>query len=585
MPAYLGNINVENFNIGNTAIVGVGGGTFFPTDTDAIAFISASAITASADINAINYLVTSLKAYDLWDDMVVFYPMVGATTSSMKWNLMNPVDTDEAFRLTYYGGVSASSKGLVFSGAANTFANTHFFSTTDFAVTPAFPPIAANLLDSFSNGIYSQTTGSIAGYAAGTRNTGTGLRYVIQTSNGTSSTLLYRNTDIIATLSGVQDGGGLFATSFTTGSQIYYRNDAQLGTKSIGGTNVVVYMGSAYSYVLGANNGSSNSNFPLISNPSQITLSTAFMGSYLNPTKYADLNNIIQGYNNILGRKIIDSTPVTTTTTTTAGPTTTTSTTSTTTTTTVSTPATQFIATAGITNPTQQNAIIDLYDDLVGAGLWTKFVAIYPFVGGTSTSHRYNLKNTAAFPLTFNGGWTHNSNGVTSNGTTAYASTGLLPNSYYEGDISIGVYSRTAGQSGVDFGSNGGIDPSDELSLQIRSTGDVSILEAAGYTNTNGTNTSGLGLFVGNVYAASQIYNGVYANGVKQGGGSNFSTINFNNRELSIAALTGPAFTTPTEFAARNYALALFGNGLVPAEQTTLYNIIQTYQTALSRQV
>jgi hypothetical protein len=583
MPAYLGNINVENFNIGNTAIVGVGGGTFFPTDTDAIAFISASAITASADINAINYLVTSLKAYDLWDDMVVFYPMVGATTSSMKWNLMNPQDTDAAFRLEYYGGVSASSKGLVFSGAANTFANTNFYSSLDLGATSAFPPIAGNLLDSFSNGIYSETTGSITGYAAGTRaSSATFTRYVIQTSNGSKSTVLFGNNFISASFTGLQDGGGLFATSFTTGSQIYYRNDTSLGTKS--STSSVV-MDDDYTYVLGANNQSSNSNFPLIANPSQITIATAFMGSYLNPTKYADLNNIIQGYNNILGRKMVDSTPVTTTTTTTAGPTTTTSTTTTTTTTTVSTPATQFIATAGITNPTQQNAIIDLYDDLVSAGLWTKFVAIYPFVGGTQTSHTYNLKNTAAFPLTFNGGWTHNSNGVTSNGTTAYASTGLLANSYYEGDISIGVYSRTAGQSGVDFGSNGGIDPSDELSLQIRSTGDVSILEAAGYTNTNGTNTSGLGLFVGNVYAATQLYNGVYANGVKQGAGTNFSTINFNNRELSIAALTGPAFTTPTEFAARNYALALFGNGLVPAEQTTLYSIIQTYQTALSRQV
>lgn len=582
MPAYLGNINVENFNIGNTAIVGIGGGTFFPTDADAIAFISASAITGSADINAINYLVTSLKAYDLWDDMVAFYPMVGATTSSMKWNLMNPQDTDEALRLEYYGGVSASSKGLVFSGAANTFANTNFYSSTDSAVTPAYPPIGANMSHNFSNGIYSETTGSILGYAAGIRNTGTISRYAIQTSDSSAvSRVLYGNSDMQAQLGGTQTGGGLFAISFTTGSQKYYRNDVELASKTVTNT---VFNTNVYTYVLGANNGSGNSNFPLISNPSQITIATAFMGAYLNPTKYLQLNDIIQGYNNILGRKIVDSVP-TTTTSTTSTSTTSTTTTTTTTTTTATTPATQFINTAGITNPTQQNAIIDLYDDLVLAGLWNKFVAIYPFVGGTSTSHRYNLKNTAAFQLTFNGGWTHNSNGVTSNGTTAYATTGIIPNGYYEGDTSIGVYSRTAGQSGVDFGSAGGIDPTDELSLQIRSSGDQSILEQSGYTNTNGTNTSGLGLFVGNVYAASQIYNGVYANGVKQGGGNNFSQVNYNNIELYIGALASTSFNPPTKFAARNYALALFGSGLQPAEQTTLYNIIQTYQTALSRQV
>ena len=51
--------------------------------------------------------------------------------------------------------------------------------------------------------------------------------------------------------------------------------------------------------------------------------------------------------------------------------------------------------------------------------------ALYPFVGGTATSHKFNLKDPrdldAAFRLQFNGGWTHNSNGVTPNGTNGYA--------------------------------------------------------------------------------------------------------------------------------------------------------------------
>jgi hypothetical protein len=54
-------------------------------------------------------------------------------------------------------------------------------------------------------------------------------------------------------------------------------------------------------------------------------------------------------------------------------------------------------------------------------------IAVYPFVGGTATTHKYNLVDPqdtdAAFRLTFVGGITHNSNGITSNGSTGYANT------------------------------------------------------------------------------------------------------------------------------------------------------------------
>ena len=84
-----------------------------------------------------------------------------------------------------------------------------------------------------------------------------------------------------------------------------------------------------------------------------------------------------------------------------------------------------FITAAGITDPTQQSAIITLVTDLKGYGLWTKMKAIYPFVGGTATTHKFNLKNPldtdGAFRLSFSGGWTHSANGALPNGTNAFA--------------------------------------------------------------------------------------------------------------------------------------------------------------------
>ena len=68
-------------------------------------------------------------------------------------------------------------------------------------------------------------------------------------------------------------------------------------------------------------------------------------------------------------------------------------------------------------------------------------MAIYPLVGGTASSQKYNLKDPrdldVAYRLTFYGGWTHSSNGITGNYTNTYADTNIL--NYNLGQI--GAYS------------------------------------------------------------------------------------------------------------------------------------------------
>lgn len=91
-----------------------------------------------------------------------------------------------------------------------------------------------------------------------------------------------------------------------------------------------------------------------------------------------------------------------------------------------------FIVAAGITDSTQKRAIDRLVKNLKGYGIWTKCLAIYPFVGGTSTTHKFNLKDPrdldAAFRLAFAGTITHDANGITPGGTTAdYADTFFDP--------------------------------------------------------------------------------------------------------------------------------------------------------------
>jgi hypothetical protein len=111
--------------------------------------------------------------------------------------------------------------------------------------------------------------------------------------------------------------------------------------------------------------------------------------------------------------------------------------------------ATAFITAAGITNLTQTAVINTLVNDLKTYGLWSKMKAIYPMVGGSAQSHKFNLKDPrdldVAFRLTFSGGWTHSSTGILPNGTNAYADTKLIPSQQYStnSSVSFGVYSRT----------------------------------------------------------------------------------------------------------------------------------------------
>lgn len=242
-----------------------------------------------------------------------------------------------------------------------------------------------------------------------------------------------------------------------------------------------------------------------------------------------------------------------------------------------------FIIAAGITNPTQQSAIIDLVSQLKGVGLWERMYAIYPFVGGNANSHKYNLKNPqdtdAAFRLTFFGNWTQNSNGITGNGTDTYAQTYLSPQAFSMSlNGSIGVYSRTNVQnSGYDMGAYD--IGTNQLGLISRFV-DGKFYAGMPIDGVNtATNNNSLGLFT-----ACQT-NGFNVTGYKN------STQLVNNSDGFTTSISNPIYIGATyggiaaSSSTRNYAFAFIGNSLTASQVTAYYTIIQTFQTSLGRQV
>lgn len=119
--------------------------------------------------------------------------------------------------------------------------------------------------------------------------------------------------------------------------------------------------------------------------------------------------------------------------------------------------ATAFTLAAGITDAIQKEAICVFVTALKAAGIWTKFRAIWPYVGGNATAHSFNLKDPTKFQLTFFNGFIHDALGVTGNGVNTYARTGFFPMAEIAtqaelDNLSMGSYS-TVVADGYDFGS------------------------------------------------------------------------------------------------------------------------------------
>jgi hypothetical protein len=240
-----------------------------------------------------------------------------------------------------------------------------------------------------------------------------------------------------------------------------------------------------------------------------------------------------------------------------------------------------FITTASITDPTQQSAINQLVLDLKSANVWSKLNAVYPFIGGNASSHSYNLINTSNYQLTFNGGWTHSSTGVTPNGTNAYAQTGLVPRGLLGvNDTHISVYSRTNDITGVrtEIGSSSASN-TDNLYATYMLAGNNYIGINQFGDSIGAALTSSLGMMLLNRSVSTSISR--FYNNVK-------TTVSSNSTNTSTQQIVLSAFNnggTIKNYSNKELAFSTIGASLTDTEASDFYTAVQTFQTTLGRQV
>ena len=236
-------------------------------------------------------------------------------------------------------------------------------------------------------------------------------------------------------------------------------------------------------------------------------------------------------------------------------------------------------AASGSLTYTEVTATQTLVADLKANSLWTPMKAIYPMVGASAAACAQNLKSSS-FTGTFTSGWTFASTGVTPNGTSAFMNTGLNSNTQLSSSLSFAIYSRTAIIGLADYSNAITAGNNIIAYLNYAALSSAQWLGGAGYvlyTNTN----SGRG-FYNNQRINSTTVN-AFINSTKALINTTDVFLGWPNNNMNIGAyLLNGNFS---QSVVRENAFASIGDGLLDAQASAFYTIVQNFQVALSRAV
>jgi hypothetical protein len=232
-----------------------------------------------------------------------------------------------------------------------------------------------------------------------------------------------------------------------------------------------------------------------------------------------------------------------------------------------------FLTTASITDATIKSATNKFVLDVKGYSLWTKVKAIFPYVGGTSSTHSYNLKNPSQYQITWSGGITHSSNGVLFGGVNGYGNTNFASNSFTSANnFGVSSYVRNNNDAGGDIG----VFAPDLRYVSSRLSGysyfgigntymAQATTNSQGFWNVNRTSASvvkafknGSSYITGTTGAGTLSTQNLFVGALNQSGSANFYT-------------------------GKQHALDAIHDGFTDAEAANWYTAVQAFQTALSR--
>jgi hypothetical protein len=237
-----------------------------------------------------------------------------------------------------------------------------------------------------------------------------------------------------------------------------------------------------------------------------------------------------------------------------------------------------FATATGITDTTILGALNTFDLGLISNGLDSKMKAIYPFVGSTSTTQKFNFMDSRdldiAFRLRLNGGITHTNNGILFGGVNGYANTFIQPSSVLSlNNTHVSIYSRTNNSTQV-FDIQCTATPSLDIAMWGGTTF-YNVNQPLNYSTYSDGSTLGFRLINRTSSANEKLFKN----------NSLVATVNNASTALSPGVIDIGRYYMGGYYSNREYAFISIGNGLTDSEASTFYNLVQAMQTALSRQV
>lgn len=247
----------------------------------------------------------------------------------------------------------------------------------------------------------------------------------------------------------------------------------------------------------------------------------------------------------------------------------------------------QFISATTITDVSQIAAINTLVSSAKSHGWWNKCIAIYPMIGGSLSTCKFNLRDPrdadTSYRLTFINSPTVTTNGVDWNGTDQRADTNFYPSSGFTSanNAHISYYSTKSNgvvNGTVEMGFSAGQGADDDITISILG-GFASSTLAMNSTSEGGTvNTDSTGFYIGNIDSpgASRLYKNGYPI-LNTSAGRNLNTHNF-----PIGASYN-RINVVYNYTDRTCGFASIGYSLTSSEVAYMTSDVQTYMETMNR--
>jgi len=258
-------------------------------DPDAQAFITATGISGT-DATAINTLVLDLKSYGIWNKMEVIYPFVGGTSTTNKYNLVDPQDTNGAYRINFQNSWTFNSTGSL-PGASNAYGITYFNPSTFSSISTgmsfgyyAITGPSSTYIDKYSIGAFAASSQFFSVEERAADGTATLFKYVNNDSEFNVNGSVLSTGQGFRQFSSSGSASGVASISNASGTA------TDTGTPSGTYPNLNFYVGN-----LNVNN------TPYAS--ARQYLAFAYMGTPLTATERTDYFTAVQAYQTTLGRQ------------------------------------------------------------------------------------------------------------------------------------------------------------------------------------------------------------------------------------------------------------------------------------------